>query len=649
MPTQPLPMLDPDPAPTAVQDKRQAPAGRWPRPNLPALAAAAAVALWLGGLLWHVLMGPGGGVGLFDAQECQVGVLAWRIHDRGLWAIWEWTGPSGASWEALLAAAGITLWSADAAVLRMVPLVLYAMSSLTVLWMMGRWLGWPSAAAGALVMAVSFPGTLEAGVRAWGGLPTAGFLGLLALGAASSLTVMQPRRLSFSTGLLCGLCVSAHPALVPVAAGALVAAVVGLSAALVYPARLLIAADHALRLGVGLAAGAVPLLGRGGWPELLPRMQMAVPDLSQGAWQALLAQQLGGPRMVTVLLGVLVLAVPGVLLRLMRHGIDHPGVRLGLGALTAALGGVVVLLLDPPSTAQALQTRLWPLVQLVPVLVALPMVSRGLGLLSAAAAAWMWWTVSPSPAPAERSLVPVEAAVAWLDAHPGTHCFASGGVAWRVALRSAERHPCVALDDAVSLPEWLEHSAAGPRAYFFGPWEHAGAQRLLTDLEGWGAAKPEAAGPFLVVTTHGSAYPPDIPPVVSEHARRDRRALIDGDLATGVRAPSGSEVVLEMVWPTSLQSAAYFQDIRCLRDAACSAQAVVLDARGKRAAGPVVQMERACRRARRWALWTYPGWAVRLPLPAAEATHVLLHTMDGADGVLSPTEVRVRPRSIRTQ
>jgi hypothetical protein len=606
------------PAPAVpVEPAAAEPVGSRGGPAAAALARLCAVVVFVTHVAHQWLLGPGGAVGPLDARESQVGVLAVRLARDGPWALWEWSGPLNVAWEAIIHGA---LWQAeslDVATLRWIPLVLNALAAAWMLWLADRWLGPRAALACALVGACVLPGVGAVQARAWGGLALGTLVAVWSLGGASSLTVARPRTRSFGAGFGAGLAVTAHLANAPLAVGVAVAAAAGLSAVVVHPSRLLAALDHAARFVLGAVLGLLPVLMGPGLEALVPGVDAAGAAQPERLLTAVVPA-MGG--WVAVVAGVVVLAsVPSLLARWATNGFDQAGLRMGLGALGTVAACGWLLWRNPPATFQAFMLAVLPGLTVLPALAAqavtLPRVWPG--VLGACALGWAGSNLTSVPPDADVDDVgPV---VTYLDQHPGAACLA-------------------------------EASAAGPRAYVFRPGEQERVAQLEADLGG--AHRPilrAVAGAFMVRVTDGASYPPDVPLVVSEHARRNRRALMDGDLTTAVATPAGSAAEVEMVWPTSLAAVVFFPDARALHNAACSARADIQTANGRWDSGTVVNLERACQLARRWNLWPVAGWGVRLPVPGAEATHIRIQTLDDDGGVLTASEVRVLSRTVRTR
>jgi hypothetical protein len=555
--------------------------------------------------------------------------------------------------EPVGAAAAFSLLGEGLFALRLIPFLVTSLASAGLLLMVARWMSPRAALPAVLMMLVAFPVPTMLMTQALGGASAGLFCGVVALGASAQVKLTVPGRLSFTTGLFCGLCLYAHPAMMPFAAASLASVFLVLAGVVLRPAFVLVASGHIIRLALGLGLGGLPVWLGNGWRSIF-RLEtgvavwQAVPTVE--ALGAFLTETLGGPAAPWLVGATVVTTVPALVQKMLRHGVEDRGMRLALGGFLTVVVGILNTLFATPVSVQEAALRT------VPVVVALPLLAGACACMPAIEAAVvvilgaLFLDVAPGafpPSPEAGADVPVDAAVAFLDAHPGTSCYAAASVAYRVALLSAERHTCVSILGPDYVRAWRAGAAAGPRAYLFSPGEEKRARVLDGDLKRLKLPRVAmVAGPFQVRITDGTPYPPAVPAVVTEHGRRDRRALIDGDVSTGVTARAGQKMSMNLVWPTSLQTVSYWQDVTRLSQAPCRVRALVVLESGREEPGTDVVLNRACDVARRWALWPLASWEVKLPVPAAEAVSVVLETRDEG-GVLAATEVRVLPRSRR--
>ncbi len=609
--------------------------------------------LLAGALGWRFLLGPAGLLGELNTEESVVGLMARALWRGSLPELWVWGQPGMAALEPLGAAATFSLFGEGTMALRLIPFLITSLATVGTLAMVGRWLHSRATVPAVLMMLVAFPGTTEALCRALGGVSAGLFCGVVGLGGAAQVSLTRPGRLSLASGVLLGLGLYTHPGMLAFAGAGVALVLLAVSRMFWQPAYLLIGLGHLIRLALGLALGGLPVWLTTGLDGLWAAETRAVSlDTVTGvdALGHFLLETLGGRSAPVLLLAVVVVAIPGLVVATRQRGLEDAGVRLVLGALfTVVLSGLHSLAATPVSASEAV-LRALPGVMMLPVLVGAAAFLPWTEALCVLCVGGLLWSVDPSRLPRPRDVgatIPVGAVKTFLDAHPGTRCYAAASVAYRVALLSGGNHHCVSILGPDYIPAWRADAASGMRAYFFAPEEAARARALDVDLRRLKRPRrATTAGAFFVRITEGTAYPPVVPTVVTEHGRRDRRALIDGDLETGVVARAGQQVPLDLVWPTPLLHVSYWQDVTRLARAPCRVQANILLETGKVEAGPEVSLMRTCDMARRWALWPMGSLEVRLPLPAHDAVQVRLESLDDS-GLLAATEVRVTARSKR--
>ncbi|MEW5849979.1 MAG: hypothetical protein AB2A00_14380 [Myxococcota bacterium] len=658
-PTSPSPDANtpvPAPTPSAVQPTPPVKPSRfglsisWARVCGPVAVVALAM-----GWLWRFMVGPLGGLGPLDATESVVGLMA-----RSFWEdfpqLFLWGRPFQGALEPLAAAAVFSLLDEGADTLRLVPWATAAGTAVVAVAMAGRWLGAQAALVAALTTALALPGPTAMLARALGGVSLGTMLGLLALGGAAGVSLNEPRRLSMVTGVLCGLAVLAHPSLVAFAVGASASVALGLLGVLWSPLRLLSAVRHGWRFLVGMLLGASPVLwtqGLKGLPS--PRTELPLATVTHGATAAAgwLETFLGSPHASTLVGVMMVLAAFGTFARLVLNGVDDPAARLGAGVLVTSTVSALLTLSAGDNPDEAAYRAL-PLVACLPAVAALGAASARSAVLTVIPVVLLLVQVDPTTLPPSREVgadVPVDDAVAFLDRTPGLKCYAASPLAYRVSMASAGRHRCVALRGPDLAPRWRADAATGRRAYFFAPEEVEEARALDEALERLRRVpQREVVGPFLARITTGLSWPPRPSPIVWEHARRERSAAIDGDVETAVTLPAGSELKMELVWPTVLSSVIYWQDVTALANAPCRMQASIITTSGQVVNGPATNLITACNLARDWALWPTNTLEVTLPLPAQEASAITARTLDSdGRGTFSAIEVRVRPKEARAE
>jgi hypothetical protein len=623
--------------------------------HLGSMAAPVCIALIVGPLAWRFWLGPLGGLGDLDTRESVVGLMARQLW-LGSWPeLFVWGSSNLGALEPVGAAAAFSLMGECLPALRAIPFMAWTLCAFFTLLMTARWLGAAAAVAAALLLAVSFPGPTAVTVRALGGLSWGLFCGLVALGACSSLSMGRPRHLSFSAGFFCGVALFAHPALLALSGGAWVSAGLGLMPVLWRPSRLLIAFNHAVRMVAGAALGSAPLWASdfNALRQSLDPFELVLLGEEHGALEVdWLAGSLGGPWAPTLVVILVLASVPGVVVRLARQGTEDTGARLCAGALfTAALSVVGALGTAPQAPDEAL-LRLLPLLACLPLLAAATLATPLWAYLSLGVGTVLLLVVDPEALPASHEPAaesPVLEVVRYLDQRGPLHCYAHASVAYRVALLSGERHRCVSIAGPDHARAWRAPAASGPRAYFFSVEEVDRLRLFDSDMKRAKLSyRSEVLGPFSVRLTEGVNWPPDSSPVVWEHAKRQGRAVIDGDIATSVSHPLGVPLTIELVWPSTMTSVTYLQDVTALATSPCSVRGGVRTSSGRMELGQLVQLTSSCELARRWGLWPSGNLEVKVPLPAKEAVAVTLESADERPGsLLTVSEARVQPRTWR--
>lgn len=622
--------------------------------QLERMAPLLCTSLWLGMVLWRYALGPLGLVGELDTQEAVVGLMARHQALGSLPDVFVWGSQRMGALEPVPAAAAFALWGESLFTLRLVPFLAMVMATLYALLMVARWMGARAALGTALTMAVAFPATTDVTVRALGGFSAGILNGLLALGACAYISLYRPRRLGFSAGLFCGLCLFAHPALWAFTVGGAFAATVGLGVVVLQPGRMLAAMNHAFRMTLGLLLGSSPLWLGPGLSGLGATDDLAARDLvgSSGPLTSWITAVLGSEWALYGVAAIVLLSIPGIVWRFWEHGMDDAGGRLGLGALVTSLVALAMAMSVASRSPSDALLRAVPLITCLPILAALAMHKRVTGWLTLVTSGLLLSVVDPGALTPSRELghdLSVDPVVRFLDGEPGTHCYSTANIAYRVAFYSHERHRCIAVSGPDHARTWRLEAAGGKRAYIFAPDETARLQLLDEDLKALNRRRtPSHAGPFLLRITDGVEWPPKIPDVVWEHAKREGRAGIDADPETSVTIRPPTPLKMELVWPTPVRVLSIWPDVTRLQQLPCTLRAGIV-AGGKPEMGPIVPLKRACEVARRWALWPFPTLEITLPLPSdREATEVVLEVAEPR-GVLTVGEMRVTPRELRAR
>jgi hypothetical protein len=603
-------------------------------------------------ILWRLWLGPLGGVGELSPHEARVGLMAVEVWSGGWPDLFVWGSPTTGALEPLGVAAVFSLGDVGPRALRSFPYVVHLLWLALTLWMAGAWLGRRGLGLALVTAGLAFPGTTEELVRAQGGLSLGLWAGLLALGASCTVSVSQPRKMSFRAGALCGLAVWGHQALLPLSLGAVVACGLGVLPALWHPTCMLQAIHHVARFLVGLSVGAaVVFAGRGTEPLAGLQPAEVASHVSGGAEPATawIAAALGSTLAVYVVWLVMALGAVAVLARLGQRGLDDKGARLGAGAWTAVAAAYVLAVVSHGRLEADVVT-------LVPLVACLPLVAASVSALRLGGAVVALGTLlavasvdatalPPRHGPGHDA--PLGPVVSALLSRPGgaPACHASPGLAHRLALELPS-HRCLGLGQPDVRPAWRQELAAGPRVYVFSADEMADVVAFDQELKAARTrTRRDSAGVFLLRYTEGVAWPPKVGPIMFEHGRRHLGAAIDGKVGTVVSAAQGQRVTLDLVWPTALQHVSYWQDVQALATAPCAVRAGVVAEGGRQEAGPVVDLRASCGLARRWALWPQATLEVRLPVPGKPAVAVWLETAGEDDAaVLSAAEIRVAPR-----